>query len=91
VARLPSWFSVNIGIPAGSAAGYWNCRWILDRRGDSPSIFGWLLRTAALGRNVSMLPHGGIETDIMDSALSHRRYLRGNDLFGVTYNGSSWP
>jgi uncharacterized protein len=24
-------------------------------------IFGWLLRTAALGRNVSMLPHRGIE------------------------------
>jgi membrane protease YdiL (CAAX protease family) len=24
-------------------------------------IFGWLLRVAALGRNVSMLPHGGIE------------------------------
>ena len=24
-------------------------------------IFGWLLRIAGLGRNVSMLPHGGIE------------------------------
>src|SRR6266851_877068 len=24
-------------------------------------LFDWLLRTAALGRNVSMLPHGGIE------------------------------
>jgi membrane protease YdiL (CAAX protease family) len=39
----------------GIAAGFWivaaAALWIL----------GWLLRIAALGRNVSMLPHGGIE------------------------------
>jgi len=39
----------------GIAVGFWIVAVILL------SIFGWLLRTAALGRNVSMLPHGGIE------------------------------
>jgi membrane protease YdiL (CAAX protease family) len=39
----------------GIAAGFWIVAAILLW------IFGWLLRTAALGRNVSMLPHRGIE------------------------------
>jgi len=39
----------------GIAVGFWIVAVILL------SIFGWLLRTAALGRNVSMLPHRGIE------------------------------
>ena len=39
----------------GIAAGFWIVAWVLLW------IFGWLLRIAALGRNVSMLPHRGIE------------------------------
>ena len=39
----------------GIAAGFWIVAAILLW------IFGWLLRIAGLGRNVSMLPHGGIE------------------------------
>jgi uncharacterized protein len=39
----------------GIAAGFWIVAWMLLW------VFGWLLRTAALGRNVSMLPHRGIE------------------------------
>jgi uncharacterized protein len=39
----------------GIAAGFWMVAWVLLW------VFGWLLRTAALGRNVSMLPHRGIE------------------------------
>jgi len=39
----------------GIAAGFWIVAAMLLW------IFGWLLRIAALGRNVSMLPHGGIE------------------------------
>jgi len=39
----------------GIAAGFWIVAAILLW------IFGWLLRIAALGRNVSMLPHRGIE------------------------------
>ncbi|MGC1620176.1 MAG: CPBP family intramembrane glutamic endopeptidase [Candidatus Acidiferrum sp.] len=39
----------------GIAAGFWIVAAILLW------IIGWLLRVAALGRNVSMLPHGGIE------------------------------
>ena len=59
----------------GIAAGFWIVAAILFW------IFGWLLRTAALGRNVSMLPHRGIELTLwMDSALSYGRYLRGNEL-----------
>src|SRR5258708_11702857 len=38
----------------GIAVGFWIVAVILL------SIFGWLLRTAALGRNVAMLPHAGI-------------------------------
>ena len=58
----------------GIAAGFWIVTWMLLW------VFGWLLRIAALGRNVSMLPHARYRTDIMDSALSYRRYLRGDDL-----------
>src|SRR6266566_9319318 len=43
------------------APGHWNCRRLLDRCVVLLWIFGWLLRIAALGRNVSMLPHRGIE------------------------------
>jgi membrane protease YdiL (CAAX protease family) len=39
----------------GIAAGFWIVAAMLLW------IFGWLLRIAALGRNVSMLPHRGIE------------------------------
>jgi uncharacterized protein len=39
----------------GIAAGFWVVAAMLLW------IFGWLLRIAALGRNVSMLPHRGIE------------------------------
>jgi membrane protease YdiL (CAAX protease family) len=39
----------------GIAAGFWVVAWLLLQ------LFGWLLRTASLGRNVSMLPHPGIE------------------------------
>jgi membrane protease YdiL (CAAX protease family) len=39
----------------GIAFGFWIVAWILLW------ILGWLLRIAALGRNVSMLPHRGIE------------------------------
>jgi membrane protease YdiL (CAAX protease family) len=39
----------------GIAAGSYIVAWMLL------SVFGWLLRTAALGRNVSMLPERGIE------------------------------
>jgi membrane protease YdiL (CAAX protease family) len=39
----------------GIAAGFWIIAWMLLW------VFGWLLRVAALGRNVSMLPHRGIE------------------------------
>jgi len=39
----------------GIAAGFWIVAWVLLW------LFGWLLRIAPLGRNVSMLPHGGIE------------------------------
>ena len=39
----------------GIAAGFWIVATMLLW------IFGWLLRIAALGRNVSMLPHRGIE------------------------------
>jgi uncharacterized protein len=39
----------------GIAAGFWIVSWMLLW------VFGWLLRTAVLGRNVSMLPHRGIE------------------------------
>jgi uncharacterized protein len=39
----------------GLAAGFWIVTWMLLW------VFGWLLRPAALGRNVSMLPHRGIE------------------------------
>jgi membrane protease YdiL (CAAX protease family) len=39
----------------GIAAGFWIVSAMLLW------IFGWLLRIAALGRNVSMLPHRGIE------------------------------
>jgi uncharacterized protein len=39
----------------GIAAGFWIVAWVLLW------ILGWLLRIAALGRNVSMLPHRGIE------------------------------
>ena len=39
----------------GIAGGFWIVAWVLLW------IFGWLLRIAALGRNVSMLPHRGIE------------------------------
>jgi membrane protease YdiL (CAAX protease family) len=39
----------------GIAAGFWIVTAMLLW------IFGWLLRVAALGRNVSMLPHPGIE------------------------------
>jgi membrane protease YdiL (CAAX protease family) len=39
----------------GIAAGFWIVTAMLLW------IFGWLLRIAALGRNVSMLPHRGIE------------------------------
>jgi uncharacterized protein len=39
----------------GIAAGFWIVAAMLLW------IFGWLLRIAALGRNVSMLPHGTIE------------------------------
>ena len=39
----------------GIAAGFWIVAAMLLW------IFGWLLRTATLGRNVSMLPHRGIE------------------------------
>jgi len=42
-------------------------------------IFGWLLRTAALSRNVSCSP-ARYRTDILDSALRYRRYLRGDNL-----------
>ena len=61
----------------GIAAGFWIVAAMLLW------IFGWLLRIAALGRNVSMLPHARYRTDIMDSALSYRRYLRGDDLSGL--------
>jgi hypothetical protein len=49
----------------GIAAGFWIIAAMLLW------IFGWLLRIAALGRNVPML---------MDSALSYRGHLRGDDL-----------
>jgi len=39
----------------GIAAGFWIIAWMLLW------AFGWLLRIAALGRNISMLPHRGIE------------------------------
>jgi membrane protease YdiL (CAAX protease family) len=39
----------------GIAAAFWIVAWVLLW------ILGWLLRIAALGRNVSMLPHRGIE------------------------------
>src|ERR1700684_779197 len=39
----------------GIAAGFWIVAWMLLW------IFSWLLRTAALGRNVSMLPQQGME------------------------------
>jgi uncharacterized protein len=39
----------------GVAAGFWMVAWVLLW------VLSWLLRTAALGRNVSMLPHRGIE------------------------------
>lgn len=39
----------------GIAAGFWVVTWLLLW------IFGWLLRPAPLGRNVSMLPQRGIE------------------------------
>jgi hypothetical protein len=52
----------------GIAAGSWIVAAMLLR------IFGWLLRIAALGRNVSMLPASRYRTDIMDSALSYRRH-----------------
>jgi uncharacterized protein len=39
----------------GIAAGFWIVSWMLLW------VSGWLLRTAALGRNVSMLPDRGIE------------------------------
>jgi membrane protease YdiL (CAAX protease family) len=39
----------------GIAAGFWIVAWMLLW------VFGWLLGTATLGRNVSMLPHRGIE------------------------------
>jgi len=42
----------------GIAAGFWIVTWMLLW------VFGWLLRPAALGRNVSMLPHRGIELTV---------------------------
>jgi uncharacterized protein len=50
------WHSVRQVVrDIGIAAGFWIVAWMLLW------VFGWLLRTAALGRNVSMLPHQGIE------------------------------
>jgi membrane protease YdiL (CAAX protease family) len=39
----------------GIAVGFWMVSWMLLW------VFSWLLHTAALGRNVSMLPHRGVE------------------------------
>ena len=50
------WHSVHQVLrDIGIAASFWIVSWMLLW------VFGWLLRTAALGRNVSMLPHRGIE------------------------------
>jgi CAAX protease family protein len=50
------WHSVRQVVrDIGIAAGFYIVAWMLL------SVFGWLLRTAALGRNVSMLPERGIE------------------------------
>jgi len=50
------WHSVREVVrDIGIAAGFYIVTWMLL------SVFGWLLRTAALGRNVSMLPERGIE------------------------------
>src|ERR1700693_809594 len=50
------WHSVRQVLrDVGIAAGFWIVAAMLLW------IFGWLLRIAALGRNVSMLPHRGIE------------------------------
>jgi uncharacterized protein len=50
------WHSVRQVVrDIGIAAGFYIVGWMLL------SVFGWLLRTAALGRNVSMLPQRGIE------------------------------
>jgi membrane protease YdiL (CAAX protease family) len=50
------WQSVRQALrDIGIAAGFWIVTWMLLW------VFGWLLRPAALGRNVSMLPHRGIE------------------------------
>jgi membrane protease YdiL (CAAX protease family) len=50
------WYTVrHVLRDIGIAAGFWIVSWMLLW------VFGWLLRTAALGRNVSMLPHRGIE------------------------------
>ena len=72
-----------------SAAGYWNRRWPLDRCGDPPWIFGWLLRVAALGRNVSMLPQRGLELTVW-IALSITAAFARRQSFEVTRNSSSW-
>src|ERR1700720_4222037 len=50
------WHSVRQVVrDIGIAAGFYIVAWMLL------SVSGWLLRTAALGRNVSMLPERGIE------------------------------
>jgi len=50
------WHSVRQVVrDIGIAAGFYIVAWMLL------SVFGWLLRPAALGRNVSMLPQRGIE------------------------------
>ena len=47
-----------------SAAGYWNPVGLWIVAAILLWIFGWLLRVAALGRNVSMLPQRGLELTV---------------------------
>jgi hypothetical protein len=90
VARPSSSFSEIIGVSfsqvlldIGIAVGLWIVAAILLW------IFGWLLRVAALGRNVSMLPQRGLELTVW-IALSITAAFARRQSFEVTRNSSSW-